>query len=166
MAAERIESAWAMWDNVVIMRKTRRKQVGVTVAGFRRACLSMPEATEGSHMGHPDFRVKGRIFATLFGQERGLAMVKLKRPQQQEFVNSRPGAFAPIMGGWGRQGATEVRLADVDEATLRRAIITAWRNTAPKQLLDDLIFSEMRRGAGSRKGATTRDRNRTGGVER
>src|SRR5262245_5493983 len=103
-------------------RKKREKKVGVTVAGFRRACLSMPEAMESSHMGTADFRVKGRIFATLYGADKGLAMVKLKPEQQRAMIGEHPSAFAPIKGGWGRMGATEVRLRSVDAATLRSAI--------------------------------------------
>jgi hypothetical protein len=114
-------------------------------------CLSMPEAFESAHMGHPDFRVQGRIFATLFDQERGRAMVKLTPEQQRKLVASNPASFASIKGGWGRQGATEVRLGQVDDATLRGAIDLAWRNVAPRRLLDDLIFRDARPAAIVRK---------------
>jgi uncharacterized protein (DUF1697 family) len=118
---------------------------GVTVEQYRRLCLGMPQAYEGSHMDHPDFRVRAKIFATLYRQERGLAMVKLKPPQQRDVIEKHPGAFAPIAGGWGRMGATEVRLGSADQATMRAVIQMAWRNVAPKNLLDDMIFHEAPR---------------------
>src|SRR3972149_5651908 len=111
----------------------------MTTAQFRRVALSMPEATEGAHMGHPDFRVKGKIFATLFRRDDDdWGMVKLKPEQQREFVEAKPRVFQPVKGGWGRQGCTQVRLQAVDKktlATLRSAIFSAWLNTAPKRLV-------------------------------
>jgi len=110
----------------------------MTTADFRRIALSMPAATEGAHMGHPDFRVKGKIFATLFPlDDEILGMVKLKPEQQRSFVKADPVAFEPVKRGWGRQGATQVRLAEVEEPTLRSAIVTAWRNVAPKRLVEE-----------------------------
>jgi len=97
---------------------------------FRRIALSMPEASESSHMGHPDFRVRGRIFATLGYPGKGWGMVKLTPEEQREFVRERPAAFVPVKGNWGRQGCTSVRLDVCDEETLGRAITTAWRNAA------------------------------------
>lgn len=115
----------------------------MTIAQFRRIALSMPEAVEGSHMGHPDFRVKGKIFATLFPvDDQTMGMVKLKPLQQRQFVKANPGVFTPFKGGWGRQGATQVRLAGATSATLRNAMITAWRNTAPKALVEKHGLSE------------------------
>ena len=105
----------------------------MNVEDFRRIALSMPEATEASHMGHPDFRVGGKIFATIWPDEKW-GMVKLTPEQQHDFVHDKPKIFAPVKGGWGRKGATSVRLEKADEATLHRAMITAWRNTAPKKL--------------------------------
>src|SRR5450759_2752913 len=105
----------------------------MTIEDFRRIALSMPEASEGSHMGHPDFRVGGKIFATIWPDE-GWGMVTLTPEQQREFVQAEPAIFVPVKGGWGRQGATNVRLEEADVATLRRAIGTAWRKTAPKRL--------------------------------
>jgi uncharacterized protein YdeI (YjbR/CyaY-like superfamily) len=145
---------------VAVAKRARRTSIGVDVAEFRRLCLSMPHAFESAHMGHPDFRAgspgdrdgksrsrerTGRIFATLYRQESGLAMVKLTPAQQREFVAAHPDGFAPITGGWGRQGATEVRLKRVNESMLREAIRTAWRNVAPKALQDELIFRESPR---------------------
>src|SRR2546422_1237037 len=89
-------------------------------------------------MGHPDFRVGGKIFATIWPDE-GWGMVKLTPEQQHDFVHDEPAIFLPVKGGWGRQGATSVRLEKADEATVHRAMITAWRNTASKNWPSDLI---------------------------
>ena len=81
-------------------------------------------------MGHPDFRVRGKIFATLWPKE-SLGMVKLTPEQQQAFVESEPAVFVPVKGGWGLGGATNVRLAAATLQTLGPAMQTAWRNAAP-----------------------------------
>ncbi len=108
----------------------------MTVAQFRRLALSMPEASESAHMEHPDFRVAGKIFATLLTRDDAeLGMVKLTSDQQRRFVALDSDAFAPIPGAWGRRGATEVRLASANQADVRDALAAAWRNTAPKRLL-------------------------------
>jgi len=104
----------------------------MTIEDFRRIALGMPEASEGSHLGHPDFRVGGKIFSTIWPDE-GWGMVKLTPEQQRDFVQDEPAMFIPVKGGWGRQGATNVRLDKADAATVRRAVVTAWRNTAPKK---------------------------------
>ena len=95
--------------------------------------LRLPEATESGHMGHPDFRVCGKIFATLGpGEEWG--MVKLTPAQQAELVRAHPAAFEPAAGAWGRRGATTVRLRRAQEEPVRRALLDAWRNTAPERM--------------------------------
>ncbi len=94
---------------------------------FRRIVLGMEGAVEGAHMGHPDFRLGGRIFATLHPDNRA-GMVKLTPDQQRAFVKAKPDAFAPENGAWGRQGCTRVVLASVDEETLGEAITLAWQN--------------------------------------
>ena len=99
--------------------------------------LRLPEVTEEAHMGHPDFRVRGKIFATLGYPEDGWGMVKLCPLDQVLFVQAEPEVFVPAKGAWGRRGATTVRLRAVKKATLRKALIAAWRNTAPKRLLDE-----------------------------
>ena len=104
---------------------------------FRRMALSFPEAVEAQHMDHPDFRVAGKIFATLSYPDEKWAMVKLNLEQQEEFVRAEPTAFAPVTGAWGRRGATSVRLRAAKRATLRRALAAAWCNVAPKQLARD-----------------------------
>jgi predicted DNA-binding protein (MmcQ/YjbR family) len=95
---------------------------------FRRIALKLAGAAEGAHMGHPDFRAKGRIFATLYRDGQN-GMVKLTPDQQQDFISTDPGAFAPASGAWGRQGCTTVRLDYVDEDKLGEAMTLAWQNT-------------------------------------
>jgi hypothetical protein len=94
--------------------------------------LALPEAVEQAHMGHPDFRVKGKIFATLGYPDRLWAMVKLTPEQQTAFVESAPAIFVPVKGGWGLRGATNVRLAAATRRALGPALATAWRNVAPR----------------------------------
>ena len=96
---------------------------------FRRIALGMEGAVEGAHMGHPDFRVNGRIFATLH-HDREFGMVKLTPDQQAQFTRAHPGTFAPESGAWGRAGSTRVRLASVHEETLGEAVTLAWQNIA------------------------------------
>jgi len=103
----------------------------LTIDGFRRLALGLPEASENAHMGHPDFRVRGKIFATIGWPDRGWAMVKLTPEQQAAFVEAEPAVFTPVKGGWGRRGATNVRLRVAKQASARRAIATAWGNVAP-----------------------------------
>lgn len=104
----------------------------LTPQRFRRIALGLQGAVEGAHMGHPDFRANGRIFATLH-PDRIFGMVKLTPEQQQQFVREHPDAFTPENGAWGRQGCTRVRLAAVDEDTLGEAMTLAWKNTADER---------------------------------
>ena len=99
----------------------------MNAADFRRIALSLKGAEEGSHMGAPDFRVGGRIFATLASQHQGYGNLKLTLEQQAEFVRELPGVFLPIPGGWGRMGMTNVRLAKASEDVRVGALRTAWR---------------------------------------
>lgn len=94
---------------------------------FRRIALSFEGAEEGSHMGSADFRVGGKIFATLASQAQGYGNVKLTLEQQEEFVRELPEVFLPIPGGWGRMGMTHIRLAKADEDLLTGALRAAWR---------------------------------------
>ncbi len=98
---------------------------------FRRIALGMKGAVEGEHMGHPDFRVKARIFATIH-PDRQFGMVKLTPDQQQQFIHDHPKTFAPESGAWGRAGCTSVRLDSVYEETLGEAMTLAWQNTIEK----------------------------------
>lgn len=106
----------------------------MTADGFRRLALALPEALESAHMGHPDFRVGGRIFATLGYPDASFGMVKLTSEQQELFLRVAPEVFAPAKGAWGRRGSTTVRLARASVATLHDALAFAWRNVAPKRL--------------------------------
>jgi hypothetical protein len=99
---------------------------------FRQIALSFPEATESAHMNHPDFRVGGKIFATLAYPNKEFGMVKLTPEQQQELVRDDPDAFVPVKGGWGLKGSTSVRLKAASKSALRRAMAAAWRNAASK----------------------------------
>ena len=104
----------------------------MTAEGFRRLALSMQDAVEGAHMGHPDFRANGRIFATLHSGDRW-GMVKLMPEEQREFMRTHPEVFVPSSGAWGRQGCTNVRLEAADAAIVRGAMILAWQSvTAAK----------------------------------
>ncbi|HEX4592516.1 MAG TPA: MmcQ/YjbR family DNA-binding protein [Gemmataceae bacterium] len=106
----------------------------MTAAEFRSLALGFPGAVEAAHMNHPDFRVVGKIFATL-GPDETWGMVKLTPEQQALFLRTAPAAFRPASGAWGRKGSTIVQLDAADEPTVRQALTAAWRNTAPKRLL-------------------------------
>jgi len=106
----------------------------MTPSDFRRLALSFPETEERAHMDHPDFRVAGKIFATLGYPDDGWAMVKLTPVEQEMFVTAQPAVFNPSTGAWGRRGATSVRLKAARKPTLRRALEAAWRLAAPQQI--------------------------------
>ena len=99
----------------------------MTAKDFRRTALSFEGAEEGSHMGAVDFRVGGRIFATLASVKDGYGNLMLTLEHQAEFLAERPDLFLPIHGGWGRMGMTHIRLAVADEDSLRGALHTAWK---------------------------------------
>jgi len=106
----------------------------MTRSEFRRMALSFPETTEKAHMNHPDFRVAGKIFATVGYPDPDWAMVKLTSEQQMEFVNSDPAAFVPVKGAWGRKGATNVNLRAAKKPIVHSALTAAWCNVAPRNL--------------------------------
>ena len=112
---------------------------------FRTLALALPEVVESAHMSHPDFRVGGKIFATLGAPDVSFGMVKLTPEQQDGFVDFAPKVFVPVKGGWGRGGATNVRLAAATAATLRPALEVAWRNTAPRALSESLAAAQPRK---------------------
>lgn len=99
----------------------------MNASDFRRIALSFEGAEEGSHMGSADFRVGGRIFATLASQAEGYGNLMFGLEQQAAFIEELPDAFLPIAGGWGRMGMTHVRLAKASEDVLRGALQVAWR---------------------------------------
>jgi hypothetical protein len=106
----------------------------MTAAEFRRIALRMPEAEESAHMSHPDFRVGGKIFATLGYPDKEHGMVILPPEEQTRLVRTYPKVFAPAKGAWGKRGSTTVRLDSVDKTTLNRAMEIAWRRRAPRDL--------------------------------
>jgi hypothetical protein len=106
----------------------------VTAADFRRIALSLPEVVEGSHFGQADFRVGGKIFATLGLASEGYGVLLLSPEQQAGMLEDEPEIFSPVPGGWGRKGSTRVRLAKVAPDILEGALRTAWRRKAPKRL--------------------------------
>jgi hypothetical protein len=107
-----------------------------TATTFRRLALRLPETIEMQHMGHPDFRVNGKIFATLSYPSEEWGMVKLSPDQQRRLVESYPGIFTSVKGAWGLKGCTNVRLKTVPKDLLFKALTDAWANAAPKQLLN------------------------------
>ena len=98
----------------------------MTAADFRRIALSLEGAEEGSHMGAMDFRVGGRIFATLASVNDGFGNLMLTPEIQAEFVGEAPDLFVPVAGGWGRMGITHIRLAKANRDVLTGALRTAW----------------------------------------
>jgi hypothetical protein len=95
---------------------------------FRRLALDLAGVVESEHNGHPDFRVGGRIFATLGYPDPQWAMVKLRLEQQEMLTSAEPAIFAPVKGAWGKRGSTLLRLERADETTARSAIAMAWSN--------------------------------------
>jgi hypothetical protein len=101
---------------------------------FRRIALAFPGAGERAHMGQPDFRVGGKIFATLHAPEKGTGAVMLMPEQQELAMDAEPAAFSPAAGAWGRGGSTVVSLADVSDEWLERALEWAWAKRALTRL--------------------------------
>jgi hypothetical protein len=104
----------------------------MSVSDFRRLALSMPDATEASHFGNPDFRVGGRIFATLSLERDGYGVLLLTPEQQTGMVEDEPAVFSPVPGGWGRNGSTRVLLSKVAPDVLEAALRIAWQNRVAK----------------------------------
>ena len=102
---------------------------------FRELARSFPEAIESAHMRHPDFRVGGKIFATLGYPDKDGAVVKLTPEEQRDFVRADRAIFEPVKGAWGRRGNTSIHLPAAKISIVREALATAWRNTAPKRLV-------------------------------
>jgi len=129
----------------------------MNVRDFRRIALSFPGAEESSHMGQPDFRVGGRIFATLASAKQGYGNLMLNLEQQQAFVEELPEVFLAIPGGWGRMGCTHIRLAAAHEDELRGALQAAYRLRVEKN-----AKGKGRVGAGRRKKREKRPPERRG----
>jgi hypothetical protein len=122
---------------------TTRRQM--TAADFRRIALSLEGSEEGSHMGSTDFRVGGRIFATLASIDQGYGNLMLTPEQQADFVRESPDIFVPIKGGWGRMGMTHIRLAAASEDVLTGALQTAWKLRKEKNAKSGKKSSTRRR---------------------
>ena len=116
----------------------------MTADDFRQIALAFPETEEQAHMQHPDFRVDGKIFATLSPDE-ARAMVKLTPEQQREFIAHDAESFEPVNGNWGERGATWIELALAARDDVRSAVFAAWRNTAPRRVLRE--FDAMQDGS-------------------
>ena len=99
----------------------------MTDQDFRRIALGLSEAVEGAHMGHPDFRVHNRIFATIHPDPQH-GMVKLTPQQQQDVIREYPNVFAPESGAWGRAGCTRVTFAKANEEVIGEVMTWAWQN--------------------------------------
>src|SRR5205807_7501088 len=100
----------------------------MTADEFRKLALSFPETIESAHMHHPDFRVGGKIFATLGYPDEDWAMTKLSPEKQKQFVRSDPDIFRPVKGAWGRRGNTNVYLPMAKVDIVHNALAVAWRN--------------------------------------
>ena len=120
----------------------------MTAADFRRIALSLDGVEESSHMGQPDFRVGGRIFATLAAAEKGYGNLMLTPDQQATFVEELPEVFIPVAGGWGKNGATHIRLAAANKDVLEGALRTAWK----------LRLEKNRRSGKKKTGASSRSK--------
>lgn len=107
----------------------------MTIARFRKVALGLPEALESAHMGHPDFRVRGKVFASLGSPKEGWGMIKLTPEQQASFIGAEPAMFVPAKGAWGKAGATCIELKTAKPGPLGAALIAAWRNAAPGTLV-------------------------------
>lgn len=125
----------------------------MTPAEFRKIALSLPDAEEHAHQDHPDFRVGGKIFATMGYPDAAWAMVKLYPAQQQAFVAAHPKIFVPVKGAWGLKGCTNVRLEAATTAKAHDALHTAWRNTAVHAALLDVKKTELAKKKRARKTA-------------
>ena len=123
----------------------------MTPDGFRRLALRLPEATESSHMRHPDFRVRGKVFATLGYPDADWGMVKLTPVQQEAFCATEPRAFLPARGAWGRGGSTLVHLREARASRVQTALSVAWWNAAPPELAAKVEAVEARGKASPRR---------------
>jgi hypothetical protein len=108
----------------------------MTANQFRRLALALPQTVEAAHMDHPDFRVGGKIFASI-GPKDDWGMVKLTPAEQASFVRTDPDSFEPFNGAWGKRGCTKVLFKTADAHVVEQALAAAWRNTAPKKLVKE-----------------------------
>jgi hypothetical protein len=117
----------------------------VTEAEFRKLARAHPETEERSHMGHPDFRVRGKVFATLRYPRRGFGMLAVSPEDQAVLMKLQPASFSPAAGAWGRNGSTIVALKAAKRGLVAQALADAWRNKAPDSLVREMSESVTRR---------------------
>jgi hypothetical protein len=110
----------------------------MTPNDFRKLALSFPETEERAHMNHPDFRVAGKIFATLGYPNTDRAMVKVTPVEQEMLVRDEPSIFSPVNGAWGRQGCTSVNLKAAKKTKMHLALAAAWQLAAPDRISQGL----------------------------
>jgi hypothetical protein len=115
----------------------------MTPGDFRKLALSLPEAEERAHQNHPDFRVGGKIFATLGYPDAAWAMVKLYPEQQKAFVAADPKTFVPVKGAWGLRGCTSVHLESAKKEKVMEALYAAWRNMSVHEALREIEKTEL-----------------------
>jgi len=113
-----------------LLFNVRHDQLTMTPEAFRSTALGLPGVVESAHMRHPDFRCKGKIFATLGYPDESWGMVKLSPDQQRYFLSKAPDVFDLASGAWGRSGSTVVRLALAKKAVVKAAILAAFKNVA------------------------------------
>ena len=117
----------------------------MTEADFRKLALALPASEERSHMGHPDFRVRGKVFATLRYPKRGWGMVSVSPDDQSVLTRLQPACFIPAAGAWGLKGSTTILLRSAKRGLVRQALEDAWRNKAPGSLVVKLSEHATRR---------------------
>ena len=118
----------------------------MTPKEFRKLALSLPETEERSHMKHPDFRVAGKIFATMGYPDKAHAMVKVTPVEQEMLVGAEPVVFSPVKGKWGLQGCTSVNLKAAKKTTMSKALSAAWQLAAPAHVKGQSKPKRPRRG--------------------
>jgi hypothetical protein len=121
----------------------------MTANQFRQLALSLPDAVESAHMKHPDFRVYGKIFATLGYPDEQWGMVKLSPEEQGSLIREWPDTFVRANGAWGRQGSTLLKLKTADQACVRKALTAAWVGLRAKSKKPRAVGSVRKRNASS-----------------
>jgi hypothetical protein len=135
----------------------------MTADEFRKLALAQPDAEERGHLGHPDFRVRGKIFATLGYPNAECAMVKLAPGEQLALVAALPDTFAPAKGKWGERGATIVRLETANAGHVRKALASACAlvPVAPAMSKTNATRSNAKIADAPAKSATGRPKSRS-----
>lgn len=132
----------------------------MTPNDFRKLALSFPKTEEGAHMKHPDFRVAGKIFATLGYPNAERGMVKLTPVEQEMLVSAEPEMFSPVKGAWGLKGCTSVNLKAAKKETMRGALEAAWKLAAPESLAQEFPEEGAARGREKEQGKTAKSSRR------